>query len=225
MFPHTALVRGITLALAAAASLVASAQACPQNCLHILAGPDYCTSAAQMDTSGAPNANSHASGGYSIPGGTLYSFGNSGMDGCEPRTTVEDDFNLSGAPAGTVIQLTARLSLSLRASDNMGPGNAYAGLVEGASNSSGLDWPLIYFYGNTRDTVLTLPVTAIVGTPFHMRYFVGALVGELVSAEWHGTFDFTGFPAGVSMVSCNGYALAPTPTRPTSWGRLKARYR
>jgi hypothetical protein len=181
-----------------------------------------------MDSSGVPSVNPGCGpyeGGYSIPRGTLYSAGSSSFGGCQPRTTVEDEFNLSGVPTGTVVTLTARLSLSLRASDLMGPGNAYAGLVEGASNSAAVDWNLLYFNGNTRDTVLTLPVTAIVGTPFRMRYFVGSELGELCFAEWHGTFDFTGLLAGVSVVSCNGYALGPTPTLPTSWGRIKAMYR
>jgi hypothetical protein len=228
MILHFGSVRGLALALAAAAGLVASAQACPQSCLQILSGPDDCTTAAQRDTSGVPALNSFCGpyqAGYSIPGGTLYSAASSGFDGCRAQTTVEDDFSVIGAPAGTVVPLTARLSLSLYANDLMGPGNAYAGLVEGTSNSSAVDWNLIDFGGNTRETVLSVQVTAIVGTPFHMRYFVGSHVGELCFAQWHGTFDFTEIPAGVSVVSCNGYAQAPTPTLPSSWGRLKARYR
>jgi len=229
MILHPASVRGFALALAAAAGFAVSATACPQNCLYIrpalLPGLDYCTSAAQMDTSGRPNYNSYSELGYSIPRGTLYSTNSSGFDGCLSRTTVEDDFSVIGVPAGAVVTMTARLALSFRGGVTGGGGPAFARLAEGTSDSSAVDWDLRYFDGTTRDTVLTLPVTATVGTPFHMRFVVGSEVGELCSAQWHGTFDFTGFPAGVSVVSCNGYALAPTPTLNTSWGRLKARYR
>lgn len=226
LYPGSA--RGCALALAAVIGFVASAAACPQSCVQVLSGPEYCTSAAQMDTSGVPAPNSWCGpyqAGYSIPLGTLYSAASSPFDGCEGRTTVEDDFDLSGVAVGTAVPLTARLSLSLHAWDYMGPGSAYAGLLEGASNSSTVEWNLFDFYDSTRETVLTVQVTAMAGTPFRMRYFVGSHVGELCFAEWHGTFDFTGIPAGASVVSCNGYAQVPTPTRPSSWGRLKARYR
>ena len=230
MCRHSRSVRGFALALAAVAGFAVSAMACPQNCLYFspgysLPGLDYCTSAAQMDTSWRPNYTSWGELGYSIPRGTLYSTNHSGFDGCQSRTTVEDDFSVIGMPAGTVVTLTARLALSLRGGSLEGGGHAYAELVEAASNSSAVDWGTRYFDGTTRDTALTLPVTAMVGTPFHMRFVVGCSVGALCSAQWHGSFDFTGLPAGVSVASCNGYGQLPTPTRPTSWGSLKARYR
>ena len=40
----------------------------------------------------------------------------------------------------------------------------------------------------------------------------------------NGTFAF-GLPAGYSVTSCQGYASAPVPASPTSWGAVKATYR
>lgn len=222
-----ALVWHLSLALAATASWFAPAWGCPLNCIHVPAGVDYCTPAAQIDTSIVdPTYNC---GGYeaafSIPHGTLHSVAWSPFGVCRPQTTVEDDFVVGGLPDGTVVSLTARLELSLTGSNYMGPGNAFAGLVEGTFNSSRLDWDLAEFYGNTRETVLSVPVTAIAGTPFHMRYFVGATLGELCYASWDGSFVFVDVPADASVISCNGYVQAPVPALPTSWGKLKARYR
>jgi hypothetical protein len=35
----------------------------------------------------------------------------------------------------------------------------------------------------------------------------------------------SGPPPGASVTSCRGYSLGPTPAKPSSWGRLKIRYR
>jgi len=216
--------------MTAAAAGSAGADDCRQNCIHVPDGYDYCTTAAEFDTTIADPT--HTCGGYeaayNVPLGTLYSNSGSSFGICRPQTTVEDDFSLSGIPAGTPVSLTGRFVLTITGGDLMGPGRAHAGMVEAAFNTSAIEFDLMELWEypeSTREIVLSVPITATVGTPIHMKYFVGSTLGELCNANWHGRFDFTDVPGGVSIISCNGYVQAATPSLPTSWGDLKARYR
>jgi hypothetical protein len=204
------------------------ASACPTSCVRLPGNVDFCTPAAAFDTTLADTVCCHCGQSrtaFNVPAGTLYAMGWSSWDGCEPRVTVEDDFVVGGLPIGTPVSFTARLALTLHASSFMGPGFASASLTEGASNTVAVNWDDVFYSSQTRSDVLMVPVTAIVGTPFHMKYFVRAYAGELTSAEWQGTFDFANLPGGASITSCKGYSQAAVPAQSASWGRMKAAYR
>lgn len=219
-----------SLLLAGLATLSAlSAQACPNSCLRLPGNVEYCTPAATLDTtlvdSGCCFCHEFRSA-FNVPLGTIHASGSSSWDGCEARIALEDDFVVEGLPLGTPVALTAVFALTLEASSLMGPGFASASMTEGVSNTVALNWDdSFYAYPpGERDTVLTIPVSAISGTPFRMRYFVRAFAGELTYAAWNGTFDFTGLPKGAAVTSCKGFGEKPVPARPTSWGRLKTTY-
>lgn len=218
----------VLLATTGFAGIAGAQAACPTSCLHMPQDVTYCTPAAKVDTTAGPDP-THVcgcySGGFDVPSATLYTTACSSFGTCLPRVTVEDDFTLGGLPVGTPVTFTARFDVALTATDAMGPGAADARLVEGAANAASVHHDLILFNGNTVSTPLSVPVNAIVGTPFHMLYEVTGTVGELCWVEWHGTFSFSDLPAAVSISSCHGYVQAPTPVLDRSWGSLKVLYR
>ena len=124
----------------------APAAGCPENCIWTPGGSDYCTSAGAADTTltfdpgGLCTATYHAS--YDIRHGTLSSQAGSPFGGCNPRTTVQDDFTVGGLPSGTLVSFSARLELSMIGSCLGSPGSMSSGIREGASNSAELEWEL-----------------------------------------------------------------------------------
>ncbi|MEP7028854.1 MAG: hypothetical protein ABI960_09695 [Candidatus Eisenbacteria bacterium] len=222
------LASALTLFTILGSARASTGDACHTSCLDMPQGVTFCTTAARVDTTAGPDP-THVcgcyTGGFDIPNATLYTTACSSFGTCHPRVTVEDDFTLSGLPPGTPVAFTARFEVALTGSNLMGPGSGDARVVEGASNTSSVHHNLNDFYGNTVSTPLSVPVIAIVGTPFHILYEVTGVVGELCYVEWHGTFLFADLPSGVAVNSCNGFVQAATPAHPVSWGSLKAAYR
>jgi len=80
---------------------------------------------------------------------------------------------------------------------------------------------------NSTSHDIIIPLTKSPGETFELRLGVSVSASELPStASSTGQLQFTGLPAGYSIISCQGYSSdAATPTRDASWGRLKIRYR
>ena len=74
---------------------------------------------------------------------------------------------------------------------------------------------------------LTTPVRLTVGQQNVVGCFLAIRIaaGGYHEGQWTGRLHFSGVPAGVTIVSCQGYADGVVPVRPTSWGRLQAIYR
>jgi len=176
-------------------------------------------------------------GRYDIPAGLLIAsidHACSGDLGGAPsglETVVEDDYELVGMPPGTPVAFDAVLHLKGDGHDFGPPGGGggarlRATLLEGVSNSTsllrattGLD-PAISI-----DEPLTLPISAVAGTPVHLRVAVRAEAFD-GRGELEGLLGFTVLPPGAFLHSCRGYLSdAPVAARRTSWGRLKAVYR
>jgi hypothetical protein len=153
-----------------------------------------------------------------------------GASGLE--TVLEDDFVVSGPAAGTPVTFDAVLDLEGSAAcfsePGAGGGGRVRGLVrEGASNERSVQHatsiPSVPYVAVNES--LTLPVSAVAGSPVHLRF---AVRGEALdgAASLQGTFRFANLPAGASVTSCRGYSsAAPVPARATTWGGLKSRYR
>ncbi len=218
----------LALALLAGAAPAAPAAGCPDNCITVPKYFGFCTSAAAADTTIPFDMYTPCHGvdraGYDIPHGTLFSVSHSGFGGCSPTTTVEDDFTVLGPAAGTPVALTARLQVTVLAACILGPGYVAASLREGAAGGAGFEWDVMRFDGTPRDTSLAVPVAAVAGTPFRMRFAVQTRMGEC-SGTVAGVFSFSDLPAGSSVASCNGYRQQPVPVLPITWGRVKATYR
>jgi len=166
------------------------------------------------------------SSGFDISKGTMYAHSVSGFGGCSPDLTVEDDFVVSGLPAGTLVQLVAHLDLSLSGGCILGPGYASASIREGLGPPAAAEWDVceLGLGGGKINTSLTVFVSATAGVPFRMRYTLGTNCGE-AQALLNGAFSFDGLPANAVITSCNGFVEGPVQVRTSTWGRIKGLYR
>ena len=98
-----------------------------------------------------------------------------------------------------------------------------AGSVATDSDSAGFANPSGGGHGSISQP-LSNPVHALAQAHFRLR-------PRLASQDYRGRVDltgvvsFTGVPAGVAVVSCQGYTSDVTAVRRSSWGRLKSIYR
>ena len=148
------------------------------------------------------------------------------------ETVLEDDFDLVGLVPGTPASFTAVLHLVGEAHNFDAPPPLGGGgwrlrgrLQEGASNTVTLEKNSAFGPDQFVNESISLPVSAVAGTPAHLRIAVRA---EALSgrAQLEGLLEFTGLPAGVTLSSCRGYRSdAPVAARRSSWGQLKAVYR
>lgn len=147
------------------------------------------------------------------------------------ETIVEDDFTVTGLPAGTPVGFDAVLELDGEAFSSGEPGGGGGGRVRGLIYET-LTNQVSLQQGTTGQlssiTVhqpLTLHVDALAGTPVRLRF---AVRGECLDgvARMEGTFHFANLPPGAFVQSCRGYtSAAPVPARPSTWGRLKTSHR
>lgn len=148
------------------------------------------------------------------------------------ETVFEDDFTVTGLPAGTPIAFAAVLELQGVAESFSAPWDPGGGRIRGIVHESAANEAVIQ---QTTLTGSTLPVTidqpisitvnALAGTPVRLRFAVRAesLEGR---AELEGTFHFANLPAGAVITSCKGFASdGVVPAHASSWGRLKSSYR
>ncbi len=75
--------------------------------------------------------------------------------------------------------------------------------------------------------VARLPVVLVAGQPEVLEFLIAGSesAGGNHFVIGDGAYRFLDVPPGVVVVSCQGVAAGPTPTRATSWGRVKAMYR
>jgi len=192
--------------------------------------------AARVDTVFSIHPCDRVHGRYDLPAGLVIAsidlacflesfFPPSGLE-----TIMEDDFQLVGLAPGTPASFTAVLHLRGEAHNFDAPGGGggfrlRGTLQEGASNVAARNWNSASGPDQFVNEPLPLAITAVAGTPLHLRIAVRA---EVLSGrgEMEGLLEFTGLPSGASLTSCRGYMSdAPVAARRTSWGRLKSVYR
>ena len=156
-------------------------------------------------------------GCYDLVSGTLVATGHGDpwSPGCVSRVLVHDDYQLVGPP-GPALSFEAVLQVSATLSGTGGyrAGIAQAWINPGDEQCVGTPQceaaiSLSYAPG------ISFPVWAVVDG------FASNPAGEALAT---GLIRFRGLPPGYSVVSCQNYD-APTPTRPLSWGGVKAHYR
>jgi hypothetical protein len=211
------------------------AQGCPESCIRLPNVGVSCSPMAVRDTTLTTVQSGHLctdwfEARYDIPQATLFLTSGSPFGGCNPEITVEDDFVVHGLPDGTPVSFTARFEVTADYYCVLGSGAVSASVRAADGVPAALSWSLTQNEckgdgNNTRSGILTVPVNAIAGDPFRMRFVLGGEMGELFGEEVSGTFAFDGLPNGTTLVSCNGFAFGPVPALPASWGSLKARYR
>ena len=206
-------------------SRLAWAQSCHENCISctFYEIAPVCSMAPQFDTP-APACVYGDAGGYNIPWGTLYSVALDPFGCCGIRTTVEDEFTVTGLPEGTPISFQCQFYVVVDAGCILGPGTARAGMEVVGGESQQSEWEAYLFGGEPLDTTFVVPLELEAGVSFSMRYFAETSFGEC-NGSVVGTFSFSGLPEEATVVSCNGFIDGPVQTESTSWGRVKATYR
>jgi hypothetical protein len=225
----------LVAAVLALAAIPAGAQVipCPNSDIR-LDGPFLAQyPSAVVDTStGSLFGPFHA--GYNLVTGTMVLEKPIGSGADDSYVFPRDRYSIEGLPPGTVVPLTANLDVN--------------GFVEstgectapGCSGTFGarIGDPFAWYaeqsvsVGQTGRsdlvTQLQFPLSITVGEPAAIAYEIYYFVpsdGIGHGGVAHATLSFSGLPAGATLVSCNGYSSQPTPTRATSWGRLKTIYR
>ena len=155
---------------------------------------------------------------YDIPNGVLSADVYVTGDGYGyTKVTMQDDFTLSGLPAGTSVILTAHLVVSVSSNPYGYPKGS--GILRDAFGGSAS----AYLPGVTD---LTLDVSAVAGEPFRLSYELTAQGDYVGGGGASGQISFSGVPSGTSIVSCNGYVSDHTvAVRSATWARLKRIYR
>jgi hypothetical protein len=190
-----------------------------------------CSTRASADTSFWDGYCSYHTG-YDVPAGRLHSGLWGGIYNCWiwSIAKVEDDFTVTGLAPGTSVPLTARLDFTAQwqCGACVGSSAAYA-RVTTATSSVSWETPSCNETNlpdcqKTTNSSITAPVQAVAGTPFRVTFETWGAAGESFSGM-DGAFSFDGLPQGAVIHSCQGYEQGVVPTRPASWGSLKARYR
>lgn len=144
---------------------------------------------------------------------------------------VDDEFTVTGRPAGTPVTVTFGLQLYMQAVCRapVGAGGIVrltGSLREGTSNEDTftLSSPDVQ-HPRGGSHLLKVVVHAISGTPFHLRYALRteALEGD---GDVGGLLFVYDSPSGLTIDSCGGFRIEnPVPAHASTWGGLKARYR
>jgi hypothetical protein len=201
---------------------------CPPSRYSLGGTPEVVTTAPTLDTSVDSFGIKHVA--FDLPAGTLE------MDQCcsllHTYVLAADAYDVAGLPTGTVVTLTASLSVDGSVSTTGCGGSGCGGVFVDSLYSGVLADTRSHAIGVFNGSVpfhddLTLPVTIVAGTPvvIQMRFEGFRSPGGSHASQGTGVLRFSGVPAGAAVISCQGYASGPTPTERASWGRLKLVYR
>lgn len=147
--------------------------------------------------------------------------------------TGRDLFDVTGVPAGTVVDLWAELwvdgeILSYGCGGSGCQGILDFSLTSGGVTNSGSIVRTIFSPGSEEvHGGIPLPVTITAGQPVLVEYVLRGRrsAGGNHGARGTGRLRFSSVPEGAGIVSCQGYSQVPVPARQSSWGRVKTLYR
>lgn len=217
------------LALLAGSHISAHAQPCTPNVLTFRSFGSFAVSSAQFDTTLAGYGDRLA---YDLVTGLLE------LSTCctFAPTVLEtfDAYDVVGVPPGTPVQVTVELASRGEIYDAGGCGGSGCGGTYAASirNEAEVveDAAAFTLYAGARapfQFTISLPLTIVAGKPEEIRFRLqaqrapGGSHGEIGESR----FRFAVSDARASVVSCYGHVGTAVPSRPTSWGGLKATYR
>lgn len=193
--------------------------------------------AAANDTTLANPTCGTTHGRFQIAAGLVLAAAYSSCGGSGPmeiaglETLVDEDFTVSGPAPGTPVAFDAVFDVHGLVMSFSEPGGGGGGRVRalvrqtpGGEVSVQHATTIVEPYVEVTQS-LVLPVTAVAGTPVHLRFATRAETFD-GRAELEGTFRFAGLPPGAVVTSCRGYSSdAPVAGRGSSWGRIKTLYR
>ncbi len=221
------------LAALAVASLLAAgfappsaAQSCPASTVTLGVGVSSISSAAVFDTSAVNQGEVR----WDMTVGNTYLFSAGSLSGL--FGDVYDDFDVTGVPAGTPVNVVAELTVD-GAVWTPGCGGSGCGGYYWVRFYHGTDSLVVqhsdHLYSGRLDhhDVVQLAFTIVAGQPERLRIQShGARTpGGSHLSEANCVLRFRDLPAGVDITSCKGFVGMAVPALPTSWGRLKRIYR
>lgn len=169
-------------------------------------------------------------GRWDMTGGRVYMRQNGSLGGV--LVVAYDDFDVTGVPPGTVVNVLAKLSVNGSIwTPSCGASGCYGRYVVTLrhGNDSLVVFRYVHLYSGSvtyQDEIqILVPITA--GTPerIEVRAYGRRDPGGSHGSEADCVLSFTGLDEGVGVTSCKGFAGTIVPALPTSWGRLKNRYR
>lgn len=219
-------VLALLLATAALAPAAARAAApCPPSTFSVYGTATSLSSDAVFDTSTFAG-----SGGWDMPAGRVRMYSTGTLGGV--TTTVFDDFDVTGVPPGTVVDVLATLTVDGAVWTNGCGGSGCAGWYEvrfrhGSDSLSVLHAVSLFSGRSDFHDVIQLLVRITAGQPerISIRAHGQRSPGGAHESEATSVLSFGGLPEGAGIVSCKGFAGAIVPVRTNSWGRLKTFYR
>jgi len=199
----------------------AAAASCPDNQI-ILPGAIVTTSRASLDTTATSSL-----GGYDLRAGRVsieMTIDNSRFGGL---VVTDDVYRIVGLPTGTPVDFAASFTVS-------GFWNVFPGVPQGEFSCDGsiaadADSAGFFIPGgcchNSISQPLAISLHRTAQTLFHVRLRLGASQYRGHVSQT-GQLAFSGLPANVAVVSCQGFTSNPAvPVVHKSWGELKAHYR
>ncbi len=211
-------------AFAAFAAPLAHADApCPQSCIT-LSPYTECAIAASRDSSVSESCYPYSGqremrAAFDLVLGTTVSYARScSFPGPGAYASVEsrDRYRVIG-PAGGPIAFTARVHAN---GNSGGVGSVGVTVAEPLHGSAHVDEGEVGGF----DQYLELPLSHAPGEEFVIEVY--SYASAVSYAQATSELSFTGLPPGYGIASCQGFAgSGAVPTLPSTWGRLKARYR
>ena len=216
------------IAIATCAAPAAHAADCPPSRFSLGGAPETQTTAAVLDTSINTFGVKHVA--YDLAAGTVF------LDQCcsllATYVQTSDAFDVVGVPAGTPVALTAMLavdgSVSTAGCGGSGCGGVFIDSLKSGAVADSRSHAIGVFNGSVPfHDDLSIPITIVAGAPVQIDIrFVGFRTpGGNHESQGTGHPSFTGMPAGVNVISCQGFNAGVTPTQRSSWGRVKILYR
>lgn len=136
------------------------------------------------------------------------------------QVSVSDQFELVGVPPGATVRVTAALDVYGCYRYDFGYGTSSLGQLSDGTRT--VSWSASNGCGLTR---IQLDLDMTPGVAQTLTYLADVSCTG-TSGRTQVQLVFLGLPPGASIVSCRGFQTgAITPTRATSWGRLKQHYR
>jgi hypothetical protein len=187
------------------------------------------TSTAPAVDSTYANGNYVARTAYNLVNGQM-ALSNSPKGVNDSYVYATDHYRVVGLPAGTPVTLLARFAVDgFARSDGCG-GSGCVGIFYGRIHygSQVVERSVQQHFTGEADLhetlELSIPVLAGDDIPLQFDLEILTYPGSNDYGSGTGQIQFGPLPAGAGIVSCQGYSLAPTPARQSTWGALKSRY-
>jgi hypothetical protein len=219
----------VALFVSAGAGALPAQAACPTNTIDV-PGWSFQSAEPVYQSPVATDFGYQVYDGWDLVAGTVHVHHWGGLGNSIVRAT--DLYDVAGVPPGTNVTVTVQMDVGAWAATDGCGGTGCAGFVSGQIFIPGGSY-YDYGVGPTFGGLVgfsfrvegSLTLTAGAPVPVSYELLARRTAGGSHSANGVATIRFLGLPEGAVITSCQGYVDPSTPALPSSWGRLKARYR